>query len=466
MSDTKFLGQERILRIYIMPSVQLFIPEDDIGEVDEVVVVTWLKREGDSVKEGEELVIIQAEKVSFELPAPANGTLTSILVPQGEIARQGQLLGEMEVSESEGTPPKPAESASTTAASATAAATTPAREVRASPIAKRLARQHGIDLALIAGTGKEGRIIEKDIQALIADTETPAEPAPTPASTTPPKDIRSSPIAKRIAKEYQIDLAEVPGAGERRLTEKDVRAFIESKQSQALPTETPATSVKSDTTIPMVGMRAAIAKRMYQSLRETAQLTLHTEVDVTELITFRTRLKEKHPITYTDLLVKASANALQEHPYINATLKDDAIHLLPEIHIGMAVALEGGLIVPVIKNANKLSLTDLADERARLIKRATSNQLTSAEFTGGTFTITNLGTYDVDAFTPIVNPPEIAILGVGRIVEKVVIFEGKVAQRSMMTLSLSFDHRLVDGAPAAACLQTIKRHLEQPAALE
>ncbi|MEM7133643.1 MAG: dihydrolipoamide acetyltransferase family protein [Chloroflexota bacterium] len=451
-----------------MPSIKLFVPEDDIGEVEEAVVVTWLKREGDSVKKGEELVIIQAEKVSFELPAPANGTLTSILVPQGEVVKQNQPLAEFEVSETDSSPPPEQLEPQSPAATATAtSAPTPAREVRASPIAKRLARQHGIDLGQVVGTGKEGRITEKDIQTFI-DAETAAVETSPPSPTAQPANIRSSPIARRIAKEHQIDLAAIPGAGERRLTEKDVRAFIEARQSQSLPSEEPASAspLESRQTIPMAGMRAAIAKRMHQSLQETAQLTLHTEADVTELVALRTQLKEKLAVTYTDFLVRASVNALQEHPYLNATLKDDTIHLLSEIHIGLAVALDSGLIVPVIKNADQKTLADLASERARLIKQAKSNQLTPAEFTGSTFTITNLGTYDIDAFTPIVNPPEVAILGVGRIVEKVVIFEGKIAQRSMITLSLSFDHRLVDGAPAAAFLQSIKRHLEQPAGLE
>lgn len=452
-----------------MPSIQIFVPDDDIG-ADEVVVVTWLKREGDSVTEGEELVIIQAEKISIEIPAPATGTLTSILVPQGEVAQLSQPLAELAVSTVEVSPPT--EPAAEPVSVSAAAVSAPAREVRASPIAKRLARQHGIDLSQITGSGKEGRITEKDLQAFIAHRAPPNEAASPSTAPEPTKGIRSSPIARRIAKEHQIDLADVPGAGERRLTEKDVRAFIESKQSQpsaktptaAAPTSTPST--KSSDTIPMAGMRATIAKRMHASLQEMAQLTLHTEADVTELVALRTRLKENLAVTYTDLLVRASTKALQEHPRLNATLKDDSIHLLPEIHIGLAIALKEGLIVPVIKNADQQSLADLARERARLVERAKSNKLVATDLSGGTFTITNLGTYDIDAFTPIVNAPQVAILGVGRIVEKIVIAEGKIAQRAMMTLSLSFDHRLVDGAPAAAFLQSIKRHLEQPAGLE
>jgi len=209
-------------------------------------------------------------------------------------------------------------------------------------------------------------------------------------------------------------------------------------------------------------MRGAIAERMHQSLQDMAQLTLHTEADVTEMVALRQKLKQNKPITYTDLIVKASAIALGEHPRVNATLDGNVIKLLPDIHIGLAVALEDGLIVPVIRNANQKSLDKLAAERTQLVEKARLNQLTAEEMTGGTFTITNMGTYDIDAFTPIVNPPEVAILGVGRILDKVVIYQGKIAQRSMMTLSLSFDHRLLDGAPAAAFLQRIKQLLAEP----
>ena len=166
------------------------------------------------------------------------------------------------------------------------------------------------------------------------------------------------------------------------------------------------------------------------------------------------------------LKVGQSGLALRQHPRLNATLAGDTIRLLPDIHIGLAVALDDGLIVPVIRHADQKSLADLARERVRLAERARANPLTTAEVTAGTFTVTNLGAYDIDAFTPIVNPPEAAILGVGRIVDKVVIYRGKIGQRSMMGLSLSFDHRLVDGAPAAAFLQNVKQLLEAPASLE
>jgi pyruvate dehydrogenase E2 component (dihydrolipoamide acetyltransferase) len=164
--------------------------------------------------------------------------------------------------------------------------------------------------------------------------------------------------------------------------------------------------------------------------------------------------------------VKASARALGQHPRLNARLDENEIRLLPDIHIGLAVALDDGLVVPVIRNADQKSVAALSRERARLADRARAGQLTADEMSGGTFTVTNLGMYDIDGFTPIVNPPEVAILGVGRIVEKIVVYQGKIAQRAMMTLSLSFDHRLVDGAPAAAFLQNLKQRLENPAGLD
>jgi pyruvate dehydrogenase E2 component (dihydrolipoamide acetyltransferase) len=194
-----------------------------------------------------------------------------------------------------------------------------------------------------------------------------------------------------------------------------------------------------------------------------AQLTLHTAADVTELVAYREQHKAAG-ITYTDLLLRACALALPRHPRLNARLAGDQIHVLPEVHLGLAVALEEGLVVPVIRQALRLSLAELARARARLADRARAGQLTADEMSGSTFTVTNLGMFDIDAFTPIINPPEAAILGVGRIVEKVVIRHGKIAQRAMLTLSLTIDHRLVDGAPAAAFLQEVKYLLEDPVA--
>ena len=441
-----------------MPLLDIVIPAE-VGDVEECVVVTWLKKEGDLVNKGEDLLILQAEKVSFEVPAPATGTVTAILAQQGEVVNRNQPLARIEVSEVE----------SAAARSPTApepepvTAPQPPQEIRASPIAKRLAREYGVDLTQITGSGSGGRITEKDVQAVIERQSEPQPPIPeTAPPSSPEREVRASPIAKRLAREFGIDLAQVPATGNR-ITEKDVRTFLEAQQPEPEP-ELAAEQLAGQT-IPMTGIRATIAQRMHRSLQDMAQLTLHTEADVTELVARREQLKQHTAVTYTDLIVKACALALRQHPRLNATLDGDTIRLLPDIHIGLAVALDDGLIVPVIRHADQKSVADLARERVRLAERARANQLTTAEVTAGTFTVTNLGTYDIDAFTPIVNPPEVAILGVGRIVDKVVIYQGKIGQRSMMVLSLSFDHRLVDGAPAAAFLQGVKQLLEAPAPL-
>ncbi len=431
-----------------MPILDIVV-SDEIGDVDECVVVTWLKREGSVVAKDEVLLILQAEKISFEIPSPAAGQVTAILAQQGEVVQKGQVLARLEVTEPvETPPPTPPEPA--------AAPTRPAGEVRASPVAKRLAREHNVDLALVTGTGEEGRITEKDILAFVEARQ--AKAAPAPAAKSAPV----SPVAKRMAREHNVDLALVNGTGEGgRITEKDVLAFVEMQQVKATLPQAQSASPQAEV-IPLSGARGTIARRMHDSLQSMAQLTLHTEADVTELVALRESLKAQIPLTYTDLIVRACALALHQHPRLNATLEGETIRLLPQINIGLAVALDDGLIVPVIPQTDQQSLADLAQARTRLAEKARAGQLSKEEISGGTFTVTNLGGYEIDAFTPIVNPPEAAILGVGRIVEKVVIFQGKIAQRAMITLSLTFDHRLVDGAPAAAFLQTIKKLLEAP----
>jgi pyruvate dehydrogenase E2 component (dihydrolipoamide acetyltransferase) len=268
-------------------------------------------------------------------------------------------------------------------------------------------------------------------------------------------------MAKKRAREHGIDLAEVTGTGPGgRITEKDVLAFLEARE-KAPPPEV-AAPPKAARIIPFVGMREMIAERMTQSLQTMAQVTLHTEVDATELVKLREQLKQEFDLTYTDLIIKAVAKALQAHPLLNATLVGDEIHLLEEIHIGVAVALEDGLLVPVVRDADKKSLQEIAQETRRLARGAREGTLTVDEVTGSTFTITNLGAYGVDGFTPIINPPEVAILGVGRIVERPAIHEDQIVRRSTMVLSLTIDHRIVDGAPGAEFLSTVREILESP----
>jgi pyruvate dehydrogenase E2 component (dihydrolipoamide acetyltransferase) len=201
---------------------------------------------------------------------------------------------------------------------------------------------------------------------------------------------------------------------------------------------------------------------MLESLQTSAQLTLTTDADVTTLVAQRTALRDQFDPTYTDLLIKAAALALRKHPRLNAMVIGQEIRLLPDIHIGVAVALDDGLVVPVVRNADRKPLGAIAREVAELVQRARAGKLTMAEISGGTFTVTNLGGFGIDAFTPILNPPEAAILGVGRIVERLARRTVDLVWRQMMVLSLTIDHRVVDGAPAAAFMQTLRELLERP----
>jgi pyruvate dehydrogenase E2 component (dihydrolipoamide acetyltransferase) len=212
----------------------------------------------------------------------------------------------------------------------------------------------------------------------------------------------------------------------------------------------------------MSGMRRAIARNMHVSLQSMAQLTLFTELDATELVRLRERLQRDFGLTYTDLIVHAVARALTRHPRLNASIEGDQVRLHSRVHVGLAVALADGLIVPVIRDADRKALPDLAAETRGLAERARLGQLSAEQVSGSTFTVTSLGPFGIDGFTPIINPPEAAILGVGRIVEKPAAYHGAIALRHRLTLSLTHDHRLVDGAPAATFLQTIVEMLELP----
>ena len=263
------------------------------------------------------------------------------------------------------------------------------------------------------------------------------------------------------AAELGVDLAKVVGTGPGgRVTREDVeRAAAAPSPALAKTASSPrpagSSGLAAASILPLKGIRKTIAERMMQSLQGSAQLTITTEADVTAATDLRAQLAREFEFTYTDLMIHAVARALRRHQRLNSSLADGTIVLASEINIGVAVALEEGLIVPVIHGAERKTLKQIAAETKDLGRRAREGKLRVEEVEGGTFTITNLGTYGVDAFTPIINHGEAAILGIGRIVEKPAVYRGEIARRSMMTLSLTFDHRIVDGAPAAAFLQTV-----------
>ena len=430
----------------------------------------WLVKEGDTVTQGQPLLEIETDKVVHEQESPTDGVIAQLLAEEGTNVPVNALLaiigapGEEVARVEADTPPEPLEVDTTPEPQASVQPAqpkvTPPTTVapKASPAARQLAEKLAIDLTEVKASGPGGRILESDVQRYI-DLR---GPAPIEETTR----LKASPLARRLAKEHGVDLISIVGSGpDGRIVRDDVLQ-ASAAAAEAPVIETPALQQETEV-IPMDGIREIIAERMTMSLQTNASVTLHTEVDATAFVELRGMLNDKLQarevsLTYTDLLVKVVANALREHPRLNATLTDEGIHLLSEINIGVAVALDDGLVVPVIRNADKERLSEISEQVRGFAERARSNQLTPGELQGGTFTITNLGNFGIDAFTPIINPPESAILGVGRILKKPVVHDDEIVARSMLTLSLTFDHRVVDGAPAAQFLQTVSAYIQDP----
>lgn len=412
---------------------------------EEGTIVRWVKAEGHRVTKGEPLFEVLTDKATIEVEAPASGVLLRILVPEGATAPVAAPIavigepGERIAADSLSTSPPPgsarAAAAGSPAVPVPPAAVPPSQDghVRVSPRARALAAAHGIDLRSLRGSGPDGRIVERDVQqAVDAAAGTRGAAAASPGA---------------------------PGA----------RAAVPPSTGAAVP---PAVSAK---------LRALIARRMTESLQGTAQLTLTTEADMAEAARLRdevgAELERRGGVrpTYTDLIVRAAALALRDHPRLNAQWTRDGVRLLPDIHVGVAVALDEGLVVPVIRHADRATLAQISAALRDLSERARALKLKPEEMEGGTFTVTNLGAYEIDAFTPILNPPEAAILGAGRVHRRPVAAapsspvgedgphgDERVEVRPVMVLSLTFDHRVVDGAPAAQFLQRVKHILEHP----
>ena len=439
----------------IMPQLDQTMTEGKVGK--------WLVKEGESISKGTPIVEIETDKVVNELEAPADGVLAQIIASEGSkvpvkgviaiIASEGETIQKVEIKAAPSTKIRPE-------------VVQPATErIKASPAAQKLAQQHGVELNQLRGSGPGGRIVIEDVQRYI-DSRTP-----------PSKRIKASPLARRLAMEHGIDIATITGTGPGgRVVRDDVLKAIEAvkKPPKAPPAEVEALAER---VVPLTGVRQIIAERMAQSAHTAAIVTLNTEVDVTSLVEMRKRLNEKAEstgisVSYTDLLVKIVALALRKHPMLNSTLSEDGIHILEQINIGVAIALDEGfdtqatqpkgLIVPVVRDADKKGLSEITKEIEEMAQKARDKSLTPEAVHGGTFTLTNLGMFGIDTFTPIINPPQCAILGVGRIVQKPVVSDNEIQIRSMMGLSLSFDHRIVDGAPAAQFLQTISQLIAEP----
>jgi pyruvate dehydrogenase E2 component (dihydrolipoamide acetyltransferase) len=362
-----------------MPKLSLTMKEGTVGK--------WYKKEGDAVEKGEPIAEIISEKATYDLEAPSSGTLAKIFVDAGVDASVNAVLAVV-------TSPGEVFSETEAVAEVTQAIEIEEERVLASPSAKRLAREHGIDLTLVRGSRPEGRVVEDD-----------------------------------------------------------VTRFME---------EARGTLPKIKETIALAGFKKTSAERVSASFRTAPHSTIMMEVDVSKAAI----LHEKLQISYTAILVEATAKALLEQPVINSTLDGNNIKVFEDVNVGLAVATENGLVVPVIHEADKKSLKEIDTAIKELTEKAKQGKLAKEELAGGTFTVTNLGMYGVEFFTPIINPPEAAILGVGKITEKPVASNGKVEVKPTLMLSLSYDHRIVDGAPAAEFLRKIKEKIGDTKALE
>jgi pyruvate dehydrogenase E2 component (dihydrolipoamide acetyltransferase) len=432
-------------------------------EMQDGTIVKWLKKEGDTVEEGEPIVEIETAKLQTELESTASGILARIVAQEGEIVPIRGLLAVISAPGEEVPMPATVATSAATASATPAAKTTeipaspPAHRgepdhVQVVPAARRLAQQHGIDVSTVQGSGPRGRVLIEDVEKA---TQAPAAPSTASANGV---RVQIVPAARRLAGEKGIDLGQVRGSGPGgRILLQDVEQAISGVGSLS--------AAGKQGIIEFTGIRGTIATRMLQSLQTMAQLTITTEANVTEAMTLRQGLSRHQTdgnISPLHLVIKATARALKEYPRLNALQLDDKVRTIAQINIGVAVALDEGLITPVIKDADTKTLAQLAQQGRELAAKTRGGIAKPEDVTGGTFTITNLGAYEIDAFTPIINPPQVGILGLGRVVEKPVIVGGQVAKGAMMYLSLTFDHRIVDGAPAAEFLQKVKGYLEDP----
>lgn len=362
----------------------------------EGTIQRFFKAAGESVAVGEPLYEVETEKVLYEVEAPASGTLATTLFEEGATVECG--------------------------------------------VAVAVIAEAGEDIAAVAA--RYGETVSR----------AQSKPAPKPGLSSPgvarppaPGARRSaSPVARKLASKLGVNLDSIDGTGPGgRITREDVERAAKSGAQAGVER------------VALRGVRKVIAERMHQSLQSSAQITITSEADVTDATEFRSRRTREFDFSYTDLMIYAVARALMRHPRMNARLDGAEITIAASANVGIAVALEEGLIVPVLRSAERKSLRDIALESRTLGEKARGGHLKLEDVSGGTFTITNLGTWGIDAFTPILNPGETGILGVGRIIDKPAVYRGEIARRAMMWLSLTFDHRIVDGAPAAEFLESV-----------
>jgi pyruvate dehydrogenase E2 component (dihydrolipoamide acetyltransferase) len=413
-------------------------------------VLRWLKQEGEAVTKGEAILEVETDKVAMEVEAPASGTLVGIRAGPGEVVPIGQpiayilLPGEVW----EGAP-------------GASPAASPAGAPRATPVAERIAQAHGVDLSAVPGTGPGGRVTKADVEAFLAQRAAEGK-------------VKAAPAARRLARELGVDLQQVEGTGPGgRIQSEDVRRAAEALRAGVSPEalEAPARPAIRRR-VPLAGMRRIIAERMSRSVREAPQFTVSIDVEmgramaIVEDLAAWTEREGGPRVTLTALLVKACAWALRRHPALNATLEGEEILEWEDVNIGVAVAVPEGLVVPVIPEADRRGVWEIARMLEEKVGRAREGRLRPEDVQGGTFTLSNLGMYGIDRFTAILNPPQAGILAVGRVAKRPVVGEGdEVVVRPVATLTLTADHRVIDGAQAAQFMDDLRWVLERPGIL-
>ena len=384
---------------------QVLMPRLDPG-MQSGKIVEWLKKEGEIVQKGQPIVVIEGEKTTFEVDAPETGILSKLLAAVGDDIQVSQPIATIGTSQptqsTQVETPKP-QTPTTVAPIATQPIVSSGRAV-ASPAARRLAQEGGIDLSQVRGTGPGGRISREDVLA---------------ATSQPNKNMQSTvPVTKthqpQVMKKFRLE-----------------------------------------------GIRKTVAERLSFSARNMVPVTLTMEVDASKLV----KLKDTEHVSFNSFVVKTVAKALEIYPMMNSSIEGDEITTYSDVNVCVAINTDQGLVAPTIANANRKSLKEINDEVVLLAEKAKANRLTIEELTGGTFTITNLGAFDIESFAPIINPPQCGILGLGRIAYRPYADGERISTRPLTVLTLVFDHRIIDGLPAARFLQTVKRNLEDPESL-
>lgn len=436
-------------------TVEIKVPIPD-QTTEKVRIVGWKKNVGDIVKKGDCLLEIETDKAVMEVESAGDGVVLTQQVSVDDMVPVGQVIGLIGAPGEKAEPvPQQAQKADIEAKTGTVSQKKePAEKTKVSPLAKKIAEKTGINVSAVKGTGLSGKVMKKDVEFFAASARQDSR-------------IFASPNARRLAKESGVDLSLLKGSGpEGRIIGKDIAAA--AKNSRTAGYSQPVSGPRAGTEVELTRIRRAIGVNLQKSFRDTPHFNVTVSVDMTEALKFRADFnsgKEKNErISVNDLVMKAAAMTLRRHPAVNSKFMDDKIKYEANINIGIAAAVEAGLVVPVVLNADKLNFQQLAAETKSVIAQAKNGKLVGAG--AGTFTISNLGMFGVDEFTAIINPPEAAILAVGAVRDRVVPVDGMIAIRPILKITLCSDHRVIDGAVAAGFLQSLRLYLEEDIAAD